>query len=320
MTKRKISAKQKNFQTALSIGDVIVHPHDHELLTGPYWINDVIISFIFQYYRGEIYRNQLHLVSYIPPDITQIIKMLDSDEEIAQFIAPLRLEDKDLMFFPINDNDQDEAGGTHWSLLVFNKHLGRFTHYDSQEIGRNFEAARMVAIKLQSALNVKLKSENMTRSNRRTSSNQQLLVDDEDFPKQENEYDCGLYVIMAVTILSELYRSPNCGLSLADIKPQSIVFLRKEIRSMLERLWLVQQQRKEQEAQQQQAVKQATSSSSSTTTSRTSNNVTIPNNVNNNSSSSPVNSSSSSTTTSNSSTSTRSKRGSTAAQQQTNGS
>lgn len=212
-------------------------------------MNDVIISFIFQYYRAEIYRNQEHNISYIPPDITQIIKMLNSDEEIAQFIAPLRITEKELLFFPINDNDSDSVGGTHWSLLVFDGRIGRFVHYDSQEVGGNFEAARMVAIKLQSVLNVRMKSENVTRSNRRSSSNQQLLVDDEDFPKQENDYDCGLYVIMAVTILSELYRSPQCGLSLEDIKPQSIVFLRKEIRTMLERLWLVQEQRKQVEAQ-----------------------------------------------------------------------
>lgn len=212
-------------------------------------MNDVIISFIFQYYRAEIYRNQEQNISYIPPDITQIIKMLNSDEEIAQFIAPLRITEKELLFFPINDNDSDSVGGTHWSLLVFDGRIGRFVHYDSQEVGGNFEAARMVAIKLQSVLNVRMKSENVTRSNRRSSSNQQLLVDDEDFPKQENDYDCGLYVIMAVTILSELYRSPQCGLSLEDIKPQSIVFLRKEIRTMLERLWLVQEQRKQVEAQ-----------------------------------------------------------------------
>ena len=49
---------------------------------------------------------------------------------------------------------------------------------------------------------------------------------------------------MAVTILSELYRSPNCGLSLADIKPQSIRFLRSEIRCMLERLWKQQQEKR----------------------------------------------------------------------------
>ena len=174
MTKRKLTAKQKNFQSSLSIGDIIVHPNDHELLTGPHWINDVIISFIFQYYRAEIYRNQENNISYIPPDITQIIKMLNSDEEIQQFIAPLRITDKELIFFPINDNETEAAGGTHWSLLVFDGRIGKFVHYDSQEVGGNFEAARMVAIKLQSVLNVKLKSENVTRSNRRTSSNQQL--------------------------------------------------------------------------------------------------------------------------------------------------
>lgn len=279
--------KYKHFQTQMSVGDLIVHPRDHELLCGPHWINDVIISFIFQYYRDEIYKNQGSFVSYVPPDITQIIKMLDSEEEISSFVAPLRLDNKELIFFPINDNDQDQAGGTHWSLLVFDKCQGRFLHYDSQEIGRNFEAARMVAIKLQSALDVKLKSDNMTRSNRRTSSNQQLIVDDDEFPKQENDYDCGLYVIMAVTILSELYRSPNCGLSLSDIKPQSIRFLRSEIRCMLERLWKQQQEKR-------MRVSEATSEASASGGTGSGGGVAIANGG----SSSPVNSSGSSASSS----------------------
>ena len=83
---------------------------------------------------------------------------------------------------------------------------------------------------------------------------------------------------MAVTILSELYRSPQCGLSLGDIKPQSIVFLRKEIRTMLERLWLVQEDRRKAENKD-----NSTSSSSAAT------------NMQNNSTS-PVNSSASSST------------------------
>merc|ERR1712154_625021 len=104
---------------SLNYGDVQVSFEDFSLLLGPRWINDALISFVFEYYRQDIYQKQHDTIAFIPPEVTQIIKMLPDDDNINQFAQTLNLQSKDLVFLPINDNDDESCGGTHWSLLVY---------------------------------------------------------------------------------------------------------------------------------------------------------------------------------------------------------
>lgn len=227
--RRKKGRPSSTTSTTLEYHDVIVTKQDTELLSGPHWINDILISFVFEYYRQEIYKNQASSLAFVPPDFTQLIKLTCDADEARAFASTLNLERKNVIFLPINDNDLDEQGGTHWSLLVYFKDLDRFIHYDSQENSCNFESARIVASRLVPVLQIRDKAETTTRSNRRSSSQNQLISEYDDFPKQENSYDCGLYVIMAVTILAETHRQPDCGINVNDITPKSISVLRHQM-------------------------------------------------------------------------------------------
>lgn len=312
---RRSSKIFKNSMPPLKYGNVIVTYDDFSLLFGPKWINDALISFVFEYYRIDIYKKQAKKVAFVPPEVTQIIKLNSEDDEILSIVMSLELTEKDLVFFPINDGGIDSEG-THWSLLVWFKlgqnelaglesmssasstassnsecttssdgstninsngsnssintqRLGHFVHFDSLEEtdSTNIDSAKTVAARLscckalpsisRKVLKKFSKEETInttptkTRtSNRITEKNQKILKDltlaeqsrldelvseDEKFPKQTNTYDCGLYVILAVTVLAESFRNPNCGFTTSDVNPRAIQSLRQQLIETIEK-------------------------------------------------------------------------------------
>ena len=339
---RRSSKIFKNSMPALKYGNVIVTYDDFSLLFGPKWINDALISFVFEYYRIDIYKKQAKKVAFVPPEVTQIIKLNSDDDEILNIVHSLELTEKDLVFFPINDGGIDSEG-THWSLLVWfkfgrgelvgleningsnnnnrsssasstisssnstnsssssdgsinvnshnnnsstttaktNQRIGHFVHFDSLEDtdSTNIDSAKTVAARLSSCqalpsvskkiLNSLKQNDNdhhqnssihntnettvttKTRtSNRITEKNQKILKEltlaeqsrldelvseDENFPKQTNTYDCGLYVILAVTVLAESFRNPNCGFTTNDVNPRAIQSLRQQLIETIEK-------------------------------------------------------------------------------------
>ena len=124
---------------------------------------------------------------------------------------------------------------------------GHYVHFDSLELNsRNIESARIVAQRLShcTALPGKpitihrdtSKRDLRLRGNGRKATNN-LVREDDNFPKQTNTYDCGLYVILAVTILAENYRNPNCGFTTSEINPTAINSLRQQLRQTIEVLY-----------------------------------------------------------------------------------
>lgn len=123
----------------LSFHSILLHQSDIHLLNGPYWLNDTIISFYFEYLEKKTFKNAKELL-FVSPEVTQCIKMVQEDE-IATFLEPLEISKKQFVFFALNDNDTpDMAGGSHWSLLVYSKPEACFYHLDSSYVS-NHKAA-----------------------------------------------------------------------------------------------------------------------------------------------------------------------------------
>lgn len=89
---------------------------------------------------------------FIDPSAMFMINFSQDADEIREAMAPLEMEKRELIFMPINDNDNIErAGGTHWymlamrlrhftwclmipihrSLLVYSRKEDKFRYYDS---------------------------------------------------------------------------------------------------------------------------------------------------------------------------------------------
>lgn len=123
----------------LSFHEVLLHQSDVDLLNGPHWLNDTIISFYFEYLEKVVFKNANDLL-FVSPEVTQCIKMV-SVNEITTFLQPLGIQNKKFVFFALNDNNEpDMAGGSHWSLLLYSKPDGSFFHIDSSS-GSNHNVA-----------------------------------------------------------------------------------------------------------------------------------------------------------------------------------
>lgn len=73
-------------------------------------------------------------------------------EDLRECLAPLKVEEKGLIFIPVNNNaDIDSAGGSHWALLVYRRETGKFEYYDSYNLS-NLSSARAIATKIQPLL------------------------------------------------------------------------------------------------------------------------------------------------------------------------
>ncbi|XP_003450828.1 sentrin-specific protease 8 [Oreochromis niloticus] len=173
----------------LSYHDSLLRRSDVSLLEGPYWLNDQVIGFAFEYFAAERFRALGEAVIFISPEVTQFIKCASCPDELALFLEPLDLASRRWVFLAVNDNSNQTAGGSHWSLLLYHHNSNHFAHYDSQN-GSNSLHARRIASKLEPFLGAGRKA----------------LFVEEPCPSQQNSYDCGMYVICIAEALCEKAR------------------------------------------------------------------------------------------------------------------
>lgn len=174
---------KKTDDVVLNFHESLLRKSDVKLLMGPYWLNDQIISFYFEYLEKIIFSNENRLL-FISPEVTQCIKIIPQSE-INIFLEPLKADEKLFIFFALNNNeDGNSVGGSHWSLLVFSRPENKFYHYDSMN-SFNLENCKYLVKVLKSALNcIEADFENV-----------KCL-------QQNNGYDCGIHVICNVDVIS----------------------------------------------------------------------------------------------------------------------
>ncbi|KAJ9178182.1 hypothetical protein P3X46_010087 [Hevea brasiliensis] len=114
----------------LSYNDVVLRRSDLDILSGPYFINDRIIEFYFSYLSSS---NPSEDVLLIAPSIAFWISNCPDTESLNDFLGPLKLQDKKLVIFPVNNNDDVSLaeGGSHWTLLAYERNANVFVHHDS---------------------------------------------------------------------------------------------------------------------------------------------------------------------------------------------
>ncbi|CAI7997267.1 Sentrin-specific protease 8 [Geodia barretti] len=168
-------------EVVLSFGDSLLRQSDVELLRCCGWLNDRLIGFYFEYLERIGFKDYAAKVCFVTPDVTQFVKLHEGDDaELRIFLEPLALHTKDLVLLAVNDNQSNtHAGGAHWTLLTYWRPGNLFECYDSA--GSVVPApARLCSVKLTRFLGAA------------TSPTFEVV----DCPKQENSYDCGVYVLM----------------------------------------------------------------------------------------------------------------------------
>ncbi|KAG7035453.1 NEDD8-specific protease 1, partial [Cucurbita argyrosperma subsp. argyrosperma] len=173
-------SKSEGDEKILSYNDVVLRKSDLDILNGPCYLNDRIIEFYFSY-LCTCHPSEDILLS--PPSIAFWIMNCPDTDGLKDFLQPLNLLDRNLVIFPVNDNnDVNKAeGGNHWSVLVFYREANLFVHHDSCKGVNNSSAKRLY----------RAVARFMGVTN---STSEPSFVECSESPQQVNGHDCGLYV------------------------------------------------------------------------------------------------------------------------------
>jgi sentrin-specific protease 8 len=164
---------------------------DVKTLCGPYWLTDAVITYYYLLLENDKFPNEKNNMCFIPPAITFWASMVD---DASDAVGPLELEKKNLIFIPINDSESDTGGGSHWSLVIYDREIDTFNYYDSMGT-HNLSAARRMVRKL--APHVGTKNVSKPKFDVRPS------------PQQNNGFDCGVHVLAVTDNLAQNHGSDD---------------------------------------------------------------------------------------------------------------
>ncbi|XP_068758762.1 sentrin-specific protease 8-like [Montipora capricornis] len=202
-------------EIVLSFHDSLLRRSDLSLLEEGCWLNDRLIGFIFDYFTYNAFKQVSDDVLFISPDVTQFLK-LGQGPEIGVFIDPLNFPSRKLIFFAVNDSDSpNSAGGSHWSLLMYDRQRNVFHHYDSFK-SHNVSAAKSLAKKVEPFL----------------TATPSFFIE-ERCPQQENGHDCGVYVICITEQLCNNFIGHTEKSLVGSILAEDVRRKRKSIKSLI---------------------------------------------------------------------------------------
>eukprot|EP01025_Chloroclados_australasicus_P056004 TRINITY_DN6879_c0_g1_i1.p1 TRINITY_DN6879_c0_g1~~TRINITY_DN6879_c0_g1_i1.p1 ORF type:complete len:205 (-),score=14.99 TRINITY_DN6879_c0_g1_i1:99-713(-) len=144
---RCMSLHQKKLMTdpkVCSYHDVLLRQSDVELLEEGEWLNDMIIAFYFEYLRHEKYKQMQERLLLMDPS-SSFLLVHCCPMEAGLLLEPLQAQVKDVVLMPVNNNRAVESvGGSHWSLLCYERSSDSFYHFDSAS-NFNYQAAISLA-------------------------------------------------------------------------------------------------------------------------------------------------------------------------------
>ncbi|KXN68220.1 cysteine proteinase [Conidiobolus coronatus NRRL 28638] len=139
--------------TILNWEDVIIRRSDINTLNPEEWLNDVVISFFYTYLEKDINNLNFDKILLLRPAIVHLITHSQDPQYLVQALPP-NLHQKTYIFIPVNDNTQiNQAGGNHWSILIYSKLDKSFFYYDSLR-DSNYKYAKLTSQKFSQLLNL----------------------------------------------------------------------------------------------------------------------------------------------------------------------
>eukprot|EP00884_Botryococcus_braunii_P015986 jgi/Botrbrau1/3070/Bobra.0070s0063.1 len=183
-------------EKVLSYHNAYLRVRDVILLQGRNWLNDQIITFYFEFLKTETFRALETCVAFVHPATSYLLEIAGAESlHLAEMLSPLKLNQCDYIFLPINDNvDYTEAeGGSHWSLLVYSAREAVFRHYDSAGINHNWAVGTAKALQTVLASYDSQLESHLEGEDEDTGPN----LHEGAGPRQENSWDCGIYVLSA---------------------------------------------------------------------------------------------------------------------------
>lgn len=200
----------------LSFHETLLRQSDVALLQGRHWLNDHIISFYFEYLQMVVFETNNDML-FVSPEVTQCMKII-SEGEINLFLEPLDAVNKSFIFFPINDNEYDQAGGSHWSLLVFSRPEKFFFHFDSINPSNRSQCELFIR-KVKKHLNIG-----------------SVVLRETPTLNQTNGYDCGIHVLCNAENIANHIVSTNTVGDVSQLSNESVTRKRADILDIIKEL------------------------------------------------------------------------------------
>lgn len=187
------------------------------LLQGPFWLNDQVIAFYFQYLESSKFKGASDKILFVSPQVTQLLKMSEKSEW-SSLLDPLRPGKKLLIFFAVNDNESPRSGGTHWSLLVYSRLHDTFFSFDSLNNFNNVTTRKLYHI-LRNALGL-------------SEANLQTLP----CANQSNGYDCGIHLLANVENICDFFLDRGDVENVPVLNFRAVANKRQEILALIKQL------------------------------------------------------------------------------------
>ena len=160
----------------------------------------------------EKYSSKYRNIVFVKPAISHFIKVSTDEEYVERTIRDSGIRKADWVFIPVNNNETENEGGSHWSLLLYSGNSNTFYHFDPIK-GMN---DRSVAIIIKKLIN-----------NEKKIPEVKYVI----CPRQRNCYDCGPYTIMFMEKIAE---NIEAGVEITKIRDFDAKEYRKKLRRKIE--------------------------------------------------------------------------------------
>ncbi|RAL50117.1 hypothetical protein DM860_007791 [Cuscuta australis] len=195
----------------LKYNDVILRPSDIDVLENPCFLNDQVIAFYFSYLSSLCSEDD---IAFVPPVVSFWLANCDAESR-KDAVEPLKLGSKRLVLFTVNNNeDLDKGeGGTHWSILIFDRTKNSFLHLDTLKGVNHAHAFKLYDSVKQyvgvpsASIKERVKNKNKNKKKSKAASVPATEVTFEEWTatRQINNYDCGVYVMAVAKAVSDFY-------------------------------------------------------------------------------------------------------------------
>jgi sentrin-specific protease 8 len=176
----------------------------------------MLIAFYYEWLAKDLDPRVL----LMDPSAVFMMQFEDDIEDLRSSLFRLNLTRREVIFCPINDNDDPQAvaGGSHWTLLVYCQ--GSCYFYDSGSATGVPYAAQTVASRLHA------------------------LKHTADIPvtqvkllhPQTNSFDCGAYVLLLTELLAKSWESCTFALDSLEVTPAAASSMREKVREAVDRI------------------------------------------------------------------------------------
>merc|ERR1712240_211158 len=221
--KMETEPSDNNNKVLLKYDGINITKEDKDTLKQGEFLSDNIISFAFALYESKNEEKMCNNGNVlVRPEMAHLLKNVDRPRARQQMKA-LGIDKAKRVIIPLNNSEQlDEcSSGSHWTILDWDRESNTFFHIDSLP-GQNAKHAKNLASDL---LDGSLFDN--------TGNLQASFIELEEYGKQKNGYNCGLYVIYnAMAMIKILIDTESFDNLRPD--PEEINQLRKSIVTQIE--------------------------------------------------------------------------------------